>query len=96
MLNSQHRRQQKKQCHPIRRSLLFFLLPPYQDSQRFPKRCAGTFFFYAVSFQSVNSRAYRQHGSFAILLFFLIDVMLSRLYKIKQWALKTVAAAAGL
>jgi hypothetical protein len=38
----------------------------------------------------------QQHGSFAILLFFLIDEVLKMFYKVEPWALKTVAAPMNL
>jgi hypothetical protein len=42
-----------------------------EDSQRFPKRCASTIFFYAVHF--ALQQAMQQLGGFAEYLFFLIN-----------------------
>jgi hypothetical protein len=62
-----------------------------------PSGVQARIYFYAISFQSVNSNAC---GSIAPpiggnLLFFLIDEMMKHFYKLKPWALKTVAAAAS-
>jgi len=82
--------------HQAAMLIIFFAAAVPKDSQRFPEWCASTFFFYAISFQSVNSKAC---GSFAASLFFyfsLVDTMLNRLYKIEHRALNAVAAAASL
>jgi hypothetical protein len=51
--------------------------------------------YFAISFQSVNSSACGSMAASLCFYFYLVDEMLNRLYKIKQRALKTVAAAAG-
>jgi hypothetical protein len=74
-------------------SFIFFIAAVPKDSQRFQQRCASTFYFYAV--RCTLQQAMQQHGSFAILLFFLIDKVVKHSYKMKCWACKTVAAAAS-
>ena len=49
--------------------------------------------YFAISLRSVNSIACGSKA--ASLFFYLVDEIQSRFYKIKQWALKTVAAAAS-
>ena len=50
-------------------------------------------YFYAVRF--TLQQAMQQQGSYAILLFFLIDEIQSRFYKLKPWACNAVAIAAS-
>jgi len=53
-------------------------------------------YFYAISFQSVNGKACGSMAASLLSLFFLVDEMLNRLYKIKQWVRNAAAAAASL
>jgi hypothetical protein len=47
--------------------IIFFIAAVPKDSQRFQKRCASTFYFYAFSLRSVKGKAC---GSVAASLFF--------------------------
>jgi len=49
--------------------------------------------FYAISFQSVNSKACGSLAASLIFYFFLIDEIQSRQMKMKHWACNAVAAA---
>jgi len=53
-------------------SFIFFVEAVPKDNQRFPKRCASTTFFYAISLRSVNGKAYRQYGMLRIAFYFLM------------------------
>jgi hypothetical protein len=59
MLNSQHRiAPQKNIANAQEPTVIFFCVAAVpKDSQRFPKRCASTTFFYALSLRSVKGRA---------------------------------------
>ena len=49
--------------HQAAMLIIFFIAAVPKDSQRFPKLCGeATSFIYAISFQSVNGKAYRQYG----------------------------------
>lgn len=50
--------------HQAAMLIIFFIAAVPKDSQRFPKRCASTTFFYAISLRLVNGKAYRQYGLF--------------------------------
>jgi hypothetical protein len=54
--------------HQAAMLIIFFAAAVPKDSQRFSEWCASTFYFYAVSFQSVNSKAC---GSMAASLYFI-------------------------
>jgi len=71
------------------------LLSRAKDSQRFPKRCGEPRIYFAISLRSVNSIACGSMAASLFFYFYLVDEVQSRFYKIEQWALKTVAAAAG-
>jgi len=59
--------------HQAAMLIIFFIAAVPKDSQRFSKRCASTNLFLCCLLPVGQQQSLRQHGSFAILLFFLID-----------------------
>jgi hypothetical protein len=68
--------------------LLFFLLQPCRRQPTLPQAVCKHFLFLCLLTPFSQRQSLRQHGSFAILLFFLVDEVLKMFYKLKPWACK--------
>jgi hypothetical protein len=73
--------------------IIFFIAAVPKTANASNSGVVNHFLFLCLLTPFSQRQRLRQHGSFAILLFFLIDEMQSRFYKMKRWACNTVAAA---